>query len=197
MKQNIRNNFGEPLPLHLSLLLIGGQLWWCTHPIEAAQVLHQMFICGQVVVDDSVLFVHTARLRHRHTTQPLSLPFISFLLRAADISSCNIWKSHRYWCSGHTGLLSCRNQPHTQEPTSPVAWARSPLDQQRSSLGVGGVESPSCSPGTMMSHSSSQAGWETPEHPGKWRQVETDDAGCSSVQCRLLCATMTVLIDFF
>lgn len=39
---------------------------WLSHPIQAAQVFDQVFVSCWVVVDDSVLFVHTARLRNRN-----------------------------------------------------------------------------------------------------------------------------------
>ena len=38
-----------------------------SHPIEAAQVFDQVFIGGRVVVDDRVLFVHTAGLSQQKT----------------------------------------------------------------------------------------------------------------------------------
>ena len=38
-----------------------------SHPVEAAQVFDQVFIGGRVVVDDSVLFVHTAGLSQQTT----------------------------------------------------------------------------------------------------------------------------------
>lgn len=34
-----------------------------THPVQAAQVLHHVLICIWVIVDDSMLFIHTARLK--------------------------------------------------------------------------------------------------------------------------------------
>lgn len=34
-----------------------------THPVQAAQILHHVLVCIVVIVDDSVLFVHTARLQ--------------------------------------------------------------------------------------------------------------------------------------
>lgn len=37
-----------------------------THPIQTAQVFDFMFICVWLIVDDGVLFVHTARLNHEN-----------------------------------------------------------------------------------------------------------------------------------
>lgn len=34
-----------------------------TYPIQAAQILHQMFICRGIVIDYSMLFIHTTRLK--------------------------------------------------------------------------------------------------------------------------------------
>lgn len=54
-----------------------------THPIETAQVLHPVFITVLVVVDDSMLLVHTAGLQemdsgpqmpHPRVRSPTSMP---------------------------------------------------------------------------------------------------------------------------
>ena len=42
-----------------------------THPVQAAQVLDFMLVCVRLVVDDSVLFVHTAGLNHTKSSQSL------------------------------------------------------------------------------------------------------------------------------
>lgn len=58
----------------------GLRLWiWNTHPIQAAQVLHHVLISVSVVVDHSVLFVHTARLKQtsKHDQSSISELFIS------------------------------------------------------------------------------------------------------------------------
>lgn len=60
-------------------------------PIEAPQVFDQVFICAQVVVDDSMLFVHAARLstHNSRTGEPqtyrttIKLVLINIPIRAA------------------------------------------------------------------------------------------------------------------
>lgn len=43
-----------------------------SHPIQTAQVLHQVFISSCVVVDDGVLFVYTARLNREEKPEQQS-----------------------------------------------------------------------------------------------------------------------------
>lgn len=40
-----------------------------THPVKTAQVFDEVFIRGRVIVDHSMLFVHTTRLGKAHTAQ--------------------------------------------------------------------------------------------------------------------------------
>lgn len=42
------------------------------HPVQAAQILHHVLICVVVIVDDGVLFVHTARLQQQIRDKTIS-----------------------------------------------------------------------------------------------------------------------------
>lgn len=48
-----------------------------THPVQASQVLHFVLVCVWVVVDDGVLFVHTARLHDTKSSQSLQSKLIN------------------------------------------------------------------------------------------------------------------------
>lgn len=43
-----------------------------THPVQAAQVLHHVLVCLVVIVDDGMLFVHTARLQQQIRDKTIS-----------------------------------------------------------------------------------------------------------------------------
>lgn len=62
-----------PLLVFLSwcLLLSLAYFGVCTHPIQTAQILNLVFISPRLVVDDSMLLIHTARLQtkgNKHKT---------------------------------------------------------------------------------------------------------------------------------
>lgn len=62
-----------PLLVFLSwcLLLSLAYFGVCTHPIQTAQILNLVFISPRLVVDDSMLLIHTARLQtkgNKHET---------------------------------------------------------------------------------------------------------------------------------
>ena len=48
-----------------------------THPIQTAQVLHHVLICVRVIVDHSVLLVHTARLRDKSKANVIRVGTVS------------------------------------------------------------------------------------------------------------------------
>lgn len=70
-----------------------------THPIQTAKVLHHVLVCVWVIVDHSVLFVHTSRLQSKDTVRKISKVistvwfwFSSSLLIRFFESGCKLFK---------------------------------------------------------------------------------------------------------